>query len=673
MKTIYFLIVMMLLVSCAPSTAEPTLAYTPSSLTTLTNTPKPTTTKSPTSIPAAPTATITPMTVATVSASPLMLTEFNVGTEMKRLNVIGTGTPHDITFSPDGKRLAVATGRGVYLYDGTTFEQNGFIDVNDSVSAIAFSPDGVTLAVAVDGKVSLWNVQSGQSLSNLEDGMVYIFKLVYGQGGFVAAIGGDCQGCGSPVEAMILWDAKTGRQIFSQHNIFYYTEAVAFTADGKQLVFGGNGINIIESKTGKLVTTYGGSPFDFVFKYDVSKLFYTSSSSSGGIINIANQTQDNFDLCSTYMTGADNIGACPSNNQMLIFDLSTAEKLGTIDIDVDQGTLGNMFAISPDGRFLVYHGKYGMYVIETKTGSKLKTLGFTDFDSALPFAVEIDGVKRYVVAAISSYGYVEVFDLQTGNLLRTLKLDCCEIDAFNVAPDQKSIVTLSGNVLNIWNISDQRVIYKEDLGDKYSGPIAFAPNGSKIYFFDNEPAIREFNLQTNAMKVLGGIYVRNTEYHFNTLGNLILLSYEKDDKGFSSPVFTDTTTKQETILPYHAIADADFIEAFALNFDDKFISFGNANGIFVWDAKTQKLIWHFDKHEQRTGDGWIGAIASLEFSPQSNLLASVGWDGTTRLWSISNGNQLRVLNACCDAHFTPDGRYLVTVGNGVIRVWGIPQ
>ena len=97
---------------------------------------------------------------------------------MKRLNVIGTGTAHDIQFSPDGKRFAVATGRGIYLYDGSTFEQNGFIDVNDSVSAIAFSPDGKVLAVAVDGKTSLWNVISGKQLMSLEGGMVGIGKLV---------------------------------------------------------------------------------------------------------------------------------------------------------------------------------------------------------------------------------------------------------------------------------------------------------------------------------------------------------------------------------------------------------------------------------------------------------------------------------------------------------------
>ena len=60
------------------------------------------------------------MTPVPVGISPLVLDERNVGTDMKLLNVIGTGTPSDIEFSPDGKRLAVATGRGIYLFDGAT-------------------------------------------------------------------------------------------------------------------------------------------------------------------------------------------------------------------------------------------------------------------------------------------------------------------------------------------------------------------------------------------------------------------------------------------------------------------------------------------------------------------------------------------------------------------------
>src|SRR5215510_7783978 len=110
MKNVSFILAIILMVSCAPSTQAPVVTNTVTPSLTPTLTPLPTSTKSPTLTPGIPTSTITPMAVAPVSASPLTLNEFNAGTGMKRLNVIGTGTPHDIKFSPDGKQLAVATG-----------------------------------------------------------------------------------------------------------------------------------------------------------------------------------------------------------------------------------------------------------------------------------------------------------------------------------------------------------------------------------------------------------------------------------------------------------------------------------------------------------------------------------------------------------------------------------
>ena len=249
------LVTVFVLAACVPTAASPTSVATvlPSATSTITPVPTSTVTLVPTvtATPVLtelqvttrifPTATVTPMTVVPVSAGPLTLTEFNAGTEMKRLNVIGTGTPHDIEFSPDGKLFAVATERGVYLYDGITFEQKSFLDLNETVDAIAFSPEGDTLAVAVNGKVGLWSVFSGQKLLQFEGEVFSVSSLAYGQGDHVAAVSWGEMG---------LWDARTGHQIYEEENFEngYGTRAVTFTADGKQLVFGGKrGITTVES------------------------------------------------------------------------------------------------------------------------------------------------------------------------------------------------------------------------------------------------------------------------------------------------------------------------------------------------------------------------------------------------------------------------------------------
>jgi len=161
-------------------------------------------------------------------------------------------------------------------------------------------------------------------------------------------------------------------------------------------------------------------------------------------------------------------------------------------------------------------------------------------------------------------------------------------------------------------------------------------------------------------------------YHFNSFGNLVTLGYEKN-AGDYYPSFKDEVKDEEIIFPYNAYPDPLFIEAFSLSSDGKYIAFGNLTGIFVWDTASMKLQSKFIGHERRSGDGWYGRIKYLMFSPHSNLLVSVGWDGTIRLWSARFGNELRRLNVCCSVDFTPDGRYLITYGNGVAYVWGIPQ
>ena len=60
---------------------------------------------------------------------------------------LGNGTIEDITYSPDGTRLAVAGSLGIWIYDATTGEAlDLFTGHTDDVESVSFSPDGRTLA-----------------------------------------------------------------------------------------------------------------------------------------------------------------------------------------------------------------------------------------------------------------------------------------------------------------------------------------------------------------------------------------------------------------------------------------------------------------------------------------------------------------------------------------------
>jgi len=695
-KTTYFIVVITLLLSGCASGTEIPVATSSSGIDlvpyeTSTTAPPPTATEVLTKTPIIPTNTFAPIEAVPISAHPLALTEFNAGTGMKRLNIIGTGTANDIKFSPDGKRLAIATGRGIYLYDGSTFEQNGFIDVNDSVSAIAFSPDGNVLAAAADGKASLWNVISEQQIMSLDGGMIGIYRLAYGVGGYVAAIGGDCRGCGSPQQAMILWDVKTGRQIFSHHDIWFSTRALAFSPDGKQLIYGGGGITIIKSETGELVDSYSSGtslissaidvPSDFIFNNDNTRLFVTSYAESSEIFDLTTQTRTSFPLCQIHLVSNGSLGACSREQHIVLFDLASGNEIQSIEIDIDAPSLGDMFVLSPDNRFLVYYGETGINVIDIKTEEKVQEIQLTDFEIAEAGIINIDGMERYALATLTYSGQVDIYDIQTTELLRTLKLDCCEIDGFNFSPDLRTFATIDNSNLRIWDLQSSGILYEMDLDENFSGPISFAPNGSSIFLTHiGEDDVIEVNLQSKELINYGQnsyaygyadpFAVEN--YHFNALGNLTMFGYEKDKETFH-PSFQDVRTKEKIILPVNIISDPDFIEAFSISPDGQYLAYGNPTNIFVWNIETLELQAELTGHEFRGADGWLGKIRSLDFSPKSNLLVSVGWDETIRLWNARFGNELRRLNVCCSVDFTPDGRYLITYGNGVAYVWGIPE
>jgi hypothetical protein len=73
-----------------------------------------------------------------------------------------------VVFSSDGKIVAVVSGVAATIWDTATGRQLRTFLAHEYISAIAFSPDGRILATASEeGRVTLWEVSSGQELATL--------------------------------------------------------------------------------------------------------------------------------------------------------------------------------------------------------------------------------------------------------------------------------------------------------------------------------------------------------------------------------------------------------------------------------------------------------------------------------------------------------------------------
>jgi len=87
-------------------------------------------------------------------------------------------------------------------------------------------------------------------------------------------------------------------------------------------------------------------------------------------------------------------------------------------------------------------------------------------------------------------------------------------------------------------------------------------------------------------------------------------------------------------------------------------------------------LWHLnEERELTTLRGHPGTVEALAFSPDGQMLASGGSDGTIKLWWVRDGQELRTLpahyHALTSLAFTPDGKILAShsASDNVIKLW----
>jgi len=91
------------------------------------------------------------------------------------------------------------------------------------------------------------------------------------------------------------------------------------------------------------------------------------------------------------------------------------------------------------------------------------------------------------------------------------------------------------------------------------------------------------------------------------------------------------------------------------------------NGIVgVWDAQTGKQLMLLRGHKDQIHD--------VRFSPDGTVIASGARDGTARTWDAATGAQIAVHQQrggpYVDAvSFSPDGRWVLSAGNGWAQLW----
>jgi WD40 repeat protein len=135
---------------------------------------------------------------------------------------------NSVVFSPDGKRLAGASGRELKVWDAQTGQE--LLVLKGVGPSVAFSSDDKRLVSAsYDGMVRVWDARTGQELLTFKGGHTdIVISVAFSPDGKRLA-SADRDG------TVKLWDAQTGQETLTFKGS---GSSVAFSPDGHRLASG---------------------------------------------------------------------------------------------------------------------------------------------------------------------------------------------------------------------------------------------------------------------------------------------------------------------------------------------------------------------------------------------------------------------------------------------------
>jgi len=141
-----------------------------------------------------------------------------------------------LTFSPDGKTLALGTLSGsILLWDVSKHEFGVPLHHTDRLFALAYSRDGKILASGgTDGKIILWNTSTKQQIGTLDGHVKLVASIAFSPRGKILASG---NGDGT----IILWDISSRQPIGQFLGHTNGVSSVSFGPDEDTFASGGCG------------------------------------------------------------------------------------------------------------------------------------------------------------------------------------------------------------------------------------------------------------------------------------------------------------------------------------------------------------------------------------------------------------------------------------------------
>ena len=489
----------------------------------------------------------------------------------------------------------------------------------DMIDCVALSPDGSKLAAVDNVKVYIWDVGTEALVRSFSSSVVEypIVAIAWSPDGTLLLAGT----MGGPA---VLWNAETGKEVYTSSWQVAGMHTVAFSQDGRKIFSGSRGVGM------ELMTYLGDTDTGEEIR-----------SFSGGLAAVS---PDDTQVLTAFWDADSGLSGAK------LWDTATGEEIRAFSHGNSAVTCAEF---SPDGAELLIADESEVILWNAKTGAKVHT-----FDHGNVFDAHFSPDGAYVISS-GLNGLAVVWDVATGEEVRTfVHGEQSSYPMVEFSPDGEQLLTGSARAAVVWNVSTGEKIHTFGASEVYS--VAFCPDGAQIVV-NVLHAVKIFNVETGM-----ATFVREYGYGvesvaFSPDGAQVLTGWGNCDGEYcGGALLWDVATGKE-VRAFRGDGGAVYSVAFSPDGTQVLTGTGYPSSqAILWDAATGEEIGGFG--------GVRGRVHSVAFSPDGaqiragDSLGAVFWDAVT-------GEAIQTIDcesgyAVNSVAFSPDGtQVLICAGS----------
>jgi WD40 repeat protein len=476
-----------------------------------------------------------------------------------------------------------------------------------------------------------------------------------------------------------------------------YVTCADFHPSGKYIVTGGfdNSIILWNAKSGKEIRMFNrhtSAVWSVVFSKDGSQILSTSADQTtklydvitGNLIHSFSMPKD--DIRQAYFSPDGNLIYLVNNRDgIFVHDRLSGDLIG--EYSKNYASYYQRDVIDITGTKIVSTAGYkGSVVFDIKSGDTLLSL---PFDKTYGMAFSPDGSK---IALSSSKLFTKVFDAATGKEI--IELRDTESDARCDGCNTKQVWSNSGKYLLtmsnkvdaiLWEVTSGKIVKRFNSLRERPVNLKFSPDDSKVLIsFDKEVFVYDLKSGRETMHVKND-QISYYEVNFSPDGNYIVLPGDENTAEVwdvrtgrvskSLEGFINRKRDDGLRYSYANWTDAGILEyitkrkSFELSPDDKHIVIGGIDSTALMiELESGKVVREFNGHSK--------IVIAFDFSPDGKTLATAGGDRTIKIWDVATGKELETIrahrNLIFDLEYSSNGRQIASASwDGTMGIWNL--